>query len=93
MTGSVNAVSSQVTVASTTTLLAAARLVPTAPRFRLTIVNHGTTAVFVGPSGVTASTGQLLAGVAGQALTYQFTGALYGITASGTQVVSVMEEF
>lgn len=61
-------------------------------RKKLVVVNHGTTPVYVGKSGVTTSTGVLLAGVAGQTLYLDTAGELYGITASGTQVVGVLED-
>lgn len=71
------------------TLIVAART----GRKETTIVNHGTTALYLGPSAVTAATGQLLAGVAGEGITYSGGAALYGITASGSQTVSVAEVY
>lgn len=60
---------------------------------RVTFVNHGTTAVYIGKTGVTALTGLLLAGAVGQTLTLRANAALYAITASGTQVISVCTEY
>jgi len=64
-----------------------------ADRKRVTIVNLGTTAVTLGPSGVTTANGVLLAGVVGQTLTFETAAAIYGIVASTSQTVSYIEEF
>lgn len=79
----------QVSVAATATLIVAART----GRKEVTIVNHGTTAVYLGPSGVATTTGQLLAGVAGEGITYSGGAAVYGIAATGSQTVSVAEVY
>lgn len=81
--------SAQVSVATTATQLVAAR----ATRQAVTIVNHGTTDVLIGLSGVTTSTGLLLAGVKGQTITIYTTAAVYGIVGTGTQTVSVLEAY
>lgn len=78
----------QVSVGSTATLIKAA----TAGRRSITIVNHGTTPVYLGGSGVTTANGVLLPGTEGASLTLCHTAAVYGITASGTQTVSYSEE-
>lgn len=84
--GSPDVATNQVTVADTATLIRAAD-----PRRRgLLIVNHGTTAVFVGDSTVTTTTGLLLAGVVGASVSVPTKGAVYGVVASGSQVVSYM---
>lgn len=81
----------QVTVATTAngTLLAAAR----PGRHAVTIINHGTTIVYVGDLGLTTSTGAYLAGVAGASITIPADTAVYGIVGTGTQAVSVLETF
>lgn len=63
-------------------------------RKRLTVIQMGTTPVYLGSSAaVTTSNGALLAGVVGQTLVFETTAALYGIVSSGTGSVSVVEEF
>jgi hypothetical protein len=84
-----NLATAQVSVAATATLIVAARV----GRKEVTIVNHGTTAVYLGPSGVATTTGQLLAGVAGEGITYSGGAAVYGIAATGSQTVSVAEVY
>jgi hypothetical protein len=79
----------QVSVTSSgTTLIAAER----AGRGRITVIQHGTTPVYVGLTGVTTTTGALLAGVAGATLTFDTEAAIYGAS-GGTQTVSFVEEF
>ena len=77
----------QVSVGSTATLLSAQGTA----KVSVLIENHGTTEVFVGGLSVTSSTGFKIPGVAGATLTLDTSGAVYGITASGSQTVSVME--
>ncbi len=62
-------------------------------RNEITIVNHGTTDVYLGPSGVTVSTGVLLSGVKGASITLPVYGAVYGIVSSGSQTVSYVETY
>lgn len=62
-------------------------------RGAITIVNGGTTDVFVGLAGLTASNGVLLAGVKGQTLTLRTQAAIYGIVGSGSETVSFVEEY
>ncbi len=57
----------------------------------MAVYNFGSATVFYGPSGVTTATGFPLP--AGAAATISTTGALYGIAASGTQTIGVMETF
>lgn len=75
----------QVSVGTTAT-----KICDAAPGARqtITIVNDSTVDVFLGGSGVTTSTGVLLAGTKGQTLTLSFSGALYGIVGTGTETVS-----
>ena len=80
----------QISVATTATQIVAAR----AGRRTLTIITESTTAVRMGPVGVTTGTGILLPGTANTGFTVNgFTGALYGITASGTEAVSFLETY
>ena len=82
----------QVTVAST---LGGTLLTNAANKNRrcVTIVNIGGAATYIGVSGVTTATGQYLAGVVGQTLTFFTTQQLYAIVGSSTNVVGVSEEF
>ena len=81
----------QVTVDATAggVVLCAARV----GRRSVTVTNLGTADVFVGVGTVTAANGELLAGVKGSSQTYLYAGALKAIVASGTQAVSVREEY
>lgn len=85
-----NLATNQVSVAATATLVVAAR----AGRDSVTVENHGTTDVYVGSSsGVTTSTGILLPGTKGAAITLSYSGAVYAIVATGTQTVSYAEGY
>lgn len=85
-----NLATNQVSVASTATLIAAARTT----RADVTIVNGGTTDVYLGnSSSVTTATGILLIGVKGAAITLDVTSDVYGIVATGSQTVSYAEEY
>lgn len=55
------------------------------------IVNHGTTAVYVGEQGVTTTTGVLLAGAVGANISFATTAPIYGITSGAAQTVSILE--
>jgi hypothetical protein len=82
----------QTTVTTATgpaTLLAAAR----AKRQFVTVINSGTTAVYLGGASVTASTGVMLPGVAGASITIAFTGDLYAVAATGSQAVTGYEVY
>ena len=80
----------QVSVSTTATLIVAAR----AGRRSVTIMQHGTTAVYLGPANtVTTSNGMLLLGTAGTAITTDYSGNVYGIVGSGTDTVSYAEEY
>ncbi|MDE1902157.1 MAG: hypothetical protein KGI37_11060, partial [Alphaproteobacteria bacterium] len=86
----------QVSVAATAggTLIVAARTgVAGTGRVSATVCNTGTTAVYIGNTGLTTSTGQYLAGVAGACLTLNTTAAIYGIVATGTETVAYSETY
>jgi hypothetical protein len=89
--GNTNLATNQISVDTTAggKLIVAARV----GRNSVTAVNHGTTDVFLGPSGVTISTGTLLVGVKGACITLPLAGALYGIVAAGSQTVSYAETY
>jgi hypothetical protein len=89
--GAANVGTGQVSVDTTSggVTVAAAR----GTRRQLTIVNHGTTDVYVGVGSVTTSSGILLPGVKGAALTIDTTLAVKAIVASGSQSVSYLEEY
>jgi hypothetical protein len=79
----------QITVTSAATLVRAANQ----NRTTITVVNHGSTNVFVGfTNGVTASTGVFLVGIPGSSLTFQTRTDIWALTASGSQTVSFSEE-
>lgn len=79
--------SAQVTVAATATELAPAR----AGRIACILTMIGDADAFIGPAGVTTSTGALLRGTAGTQMTIPGSDALYGVVASSTEVVGVLE--
>lgn len=89
--GAPNWVPDQVDIDATAggTVIAAAR----ANRRSITVVNLGTTDVWLGGNGVTATDGQLLLGVKGAARTIRTTAEVRAITASGTQRVAFDEEY
>ncbi len=83
---------SQASVGTTAALIVAARTgVAGTGRICAVLYNGGAATVYVGGSGVTTSTGQIL--LAGASMTISTTAAIYGITASGTNVVGVTETF
>lgn len=85
-----NFATSQATAGTAGTLLCAAR--PT--RRAATLINLGTTAVWLGNStAVTTTTGSLLAGVVGSSTTIPTSAAIYGVVGTGTQAVSCLETF
>lgn len=81
--------SGQVSVASTATLVVAART----DRRSVIVTMLGNTDVFLGPSGVTTSTGGLLLGAKGTSVLIEGGAALYGIVTSTSQSVSFLESF
>ncbi len=90
-TGVGNIAVNQVSVTTTAggTTIAAAR----STRRGILVINHGTTAVYLGPSGVTTSNGLLLAGIVGAFISIPTTVAILGIVGSGTQTVSYIEVY
>lgn len=87
--GTSNFSTGQVSLASTATQIVSSR----STRRSITIVNLSTTDMYIGGSGVTTSTGQLLLGTKGAAITMEVVGAIYGIVATGTPSVSFEEEY
>jgi hypothetical protein len=87
--GSGNFAPAQATVSTTATQIVAAR----SGRNAVTIINGGTVDVFIGGSGVTTTTGALLAGTKGASLTIPTGAAVYGIVATGTEPVSAFETY
>lgn len=77
----------KVTVATTVTLIAAART----GRKQLIIVNEGTTDVRIGNKAITSTTGVLLNGAKGAQLVLETGSDVYGIVGAGTQAVSFIE--
>lgn len=86
--GNSNIGHNQVTIATTAT-----QIVPAHTRGSVTFINHGTTDVFIGGSGVTILNGGLLPGVKGASFTLNNSAAIYGIVGSGTQIVSYVESY
>jgi hypothetical protein len=85
--GYANMASGQATIASGATLIASARTgAPGTGRGLITIVNTTTQPMYVGGSGVTTSTGQLLPGVVGASITLPFQGAVYAAGGSSSVV-------
>ena len=60
-------------------------------RIAVTLYNYGSATVFIGASGVTATTGLPLP--AGAAFTINTMAAVFGVAVSGTQTVGVLESF
>lgn len=79
----------QASVTTAPTPLALARV----QRQFVTVINSGTTPIYLGAANVTAATGVMLPGVAGASITIAFTGDLYAVTASGTQAVTGYEVY
>jgi hypothetical protein len=88
-TGAANWVATQ---ADVTTSAASPIIAARAGRRAVVVTQLGTTDVWLGPDNtVSPTTGALLKGVAGAAKTIPWTGAVYAVTASSTQRVSVEE--
>ena len=81
--------SGQLVADATGTINVAAR----AGRKALILVNHGTTDVFCGPSGVSAATGLKLKGIDGQGMVIPTSSALFVVTSAGNQAISYMEVY
>ena len=86
--GSSTLTTNQVSVGTGSTLIVAAR----AGRSSVTIANLGTTDTFIGNTGVLLTTGTLLVGTKGAAITIPTSAAIYGI-ASVAQSVSFIENY
>lgn len=87
--GAANLATAQVTATTTATVIAASR----ATRRSVTVVNGGTTNVYLGTTGVSTTSGVLLLGSTGAAVTFAVTGTISGIVTSGSQSVSYFEEY
>lgn len=79
----------QVSCTTSATQIVAAR----SGRRGLAVTQLGTVDVYLGASGVTTSTGQLLLGTKGSTFSAVSSGAFYCIVASGTQSVTFMEVY
>lgn len=80
----------QVSVTGSATLIAAAR--STRVSVMVTQLASGTD-IYIGASGVATNTGTLLPGIKGASITIPTTAAIYGIVASGSANVSVIESY
>jgi hypothetical protein len=90
--GAASLATSQASIGATAASIVAARTGAVGiGRIAVTLYNNGSATVYVGASGVTTSTGIPLA--PGAALTLNTTAAVYGIAASGTQTIGVLETF
>ena len=90
--GAAGLATNQISVATTSTLIVAARTgAPGTGRVAVTILNSGAATVFYGVSGLTTANGSILP--AGAAVTLNTTAAVYGIVATGTVTVSYTETF
>lgn len=87
--GATNFTTGQVALSSAGVLISTAN----STRTSITIVNLNTTDIYIGAIGVTTSTGQLLLGTKGAAITLEVVGAIYGVVATGTPLVSYEEEY
>ena len=90
--GPASAVSSQATISTSASLIVAARTgVVGTGRVSVTLKNSTGNTVFIGPSGVTTSTGYPL--MAGEIDSFDTTAAIYGISGSTGNVIGVLETF
>jgi hypothetical protein len=87
--GSGTIATAQVSVATSSTQVVAAR----AGRGSVKITNLGTTDVFVGVTGVTTTTGDLLPGTKGASITIPTNAAVFAVASGAAQTVSVMEVY
>ena len=84
----------QVSVGSTSTSILSARTgVAGTGRISATITNTTTTPIFIGNTGVTTTTGTLLPGIVGASITINTTAAIFGVVATGSATVTVLETF
>jgi hypothetical protein len=90
--GSAAFAASQASIGTTSAQIVAARTgVSGTGRIAATLYNAGSATVYFGASGVTATTGMPLP--PGASATINTQAAIYGIAASGTQSIGVMETF
>jgi hypothetical protein len=90
--GSGGFATSQASIGTTAAQIVAARTgVAGTGRIAATLYNAGSATVYFGASGVTTTTGMLLP--PGASATINTQAAIYGIAASGTQIIGVMETF
>ena len=83
---------SQAPIGATASQIVAARTgAPGTGRIAVTLYNAGAATVYFGPSGVTTSTGMPLR--AGATVSISTQAAVYGIAASGTQTLGIMETY
>ena len=92
--GTANFATAQISVGTSATLIVAARSGGRGTGRKTTcITNTSTTAVYLGGSGVTTSTGDLLAAGAGTGKCFDTQAAIYGIVASGSETVTETETY
>lgn len=90
--GPASIATSQASISTSAALIVAARTgIPGVGRVSVTLYNSGSTAVYFGSSAVTAANGQVL--IAGASVTLDTAAAIYGITASGTGVIGIVESY
>jgi hypothetical protein len=90
--GSAALATSQASIGTTTAQIVAARTgAPGTGRIDATLYNAGSATVYFGASGVTKTTGMPFP--AGATVTISTQAAVYGIAASGTQTIGIMETF
>ena len=82
-------VTGQVTVASTATLIVAARV----GRASVMITNLGATDIYCGPAGVTSTTGDLIVAGRGSGKVFDGGAEIWGVASSGSQAVSYAEAY
>jgi hypothetical protein len=87
--GSGTIATAQVSVGTTSTQVVAAR----SGRGSVKITNLGTTDVFIGNTGVTTTTGDLLPGTKGASITVPTNAAVFAVASGAAQTVSVMEVY
>jgi hypothetical protein len=92
--GAGNIVHNQVSVGTSPTLIVAARTgAQGTGRVDVVISSTGGAPVYLGGSSVTTSSGLYLGAGPGSSVVLSNTAAIYGVVATGTVVVTYMEEF
>jgi hypothetical protein len=92
LVGAVNFATAQANIGATAVQIVAARAGPAgAGRIAATIYNNGSAPIYVGGAGVTTADGLPL--VAGASITLNCVAAIYGVAASGSQNVGIVETF